>query len=99
MSGWQPIETAPKPSKSEAWEYLVDIWIYRPKHKTGYRIPDARYDINNDAWIDQDGKWVTGRHFRDEEGDNCFDPSDKGDEAKIATHWRPRPDPPSEDAG
>ena len=45
MSGWQGIESAPKPLKP----LLIDLWIERPNN-TSYRVIDA-------WWADEAG-WV-----------------------------------------
>ena len=48
MSGWQPIESAPKPLKV----VLIDLWIEKPDGE-GYRALDA-------WWADEAGWVVAG---------------------------------------
>ena len=94
---WKPIEDVLKEGTP------IDLWIIPPrkwpngfewkqKYVKACRYTDCVYDTLNDSWIRQ-GKWVTGRTFY-KDGDQYFDPTDKSEEAFIATHWMLPPGPP-----
>ena len=98
MGEWQTFNTPPRTTP-------VDLWLVPPRKfpkghewkakysSGGHRQTDCLYDKTNDSWI-KDGKWVVGRNFYNEDGDSCFDPADKSDEATIATHWMMPPSSP-----
>jgi hypothetical protein len=90
---WQPIETAPK---VRGYGTLIDIWIVDRRSGRGYRVPDAHYAPcdGREAWADNDGKWVTGKRYYDDEGDDCLDPAGTDEQSRVATHWMSLPDPP-----
>lgn len=91
MSEWKPIETVPKDGNS------VDLWIHRlPKTiKDGWRVADANF--TGKYWT-KNGKYLTGRHFYDDEGDECYDPDLADEGSTIISHWMPLPEPPEEKA-
>ena len=77
---WQPIETA-----DGLMEYVkVDLWV-RHSDGTGHREANA-YRVGR-YWNTSSGKWAEGRSFRDDEGEECFDPDDRGPKAFVVTHW------------
>ena len=82
-NGWQPIETAPKDGT------LMDIWAYRE------RIPDARFCIPHSYYNSATGKYATrpatfcSMEIVDIDGERGWDP------IQAATHWMPRPAPPT----
>lgn len=89
MSEWKTIESAPTDL-----ETLVDLWIV--KSGQGRRVADCHRSYGeHKCWLSHDGKWVTGRwYFDKDEEDRCYDPLLADDEAAVATHWMPLPEPP-----
>lgn len=92
---WQPIRSAPRSMEMKLMP-TFDIWVVDNKTGKGYRIPDASWCPHDgeDAWAGPDGKWVSGKRFYDEEGDECYDPACTDNESMVATHWMPRPEAP-----
>lgn len=95
MSGWLPIESAPR----EPYK-LIDLWVvpgprFHAKHRAKpHRMADA-YASGNGKYWEKGGKYVEGRSFYDEEGEQCFDPDDRGPDATVVTHWRQIPEGPT----
>ena len=89
---WLNIETAPRDGTE------IDLWIEGQVGRTGdsmgRRATNCHYSPVNDTWIDSSGEWVTGLYFYDDEGERCFDPTNKSAKAARATHWMPCPEPP-----
>ena len=44
QTGWWPIETAPKDGTP------IDLWVEFPEHSKARRIPDARWDVEEQSW-------------------------------------------------
>jgi hypothetical protein len=44
------------------------------------------------------GRYLEGRRYYDDEGDECLDLEDRSADATIVTHWRPLPGAPVERA-
>ena len=80
MSGWQPIDTAPKDGTPlDLW--AVDIFTDgRPQE--GGRYPDA-------GW--HEGRWF---HFDPIAGDNVPIEVEWSNGKTVATHWMPVPEGP-----
>lgn len=73
--GWRPIETAPK------YETSVDLWVENGTCEHGWRITDAWWCADAQAWLTSDADYgMPG---------NCLGPDDR------ATYWMPRPAPPA----
>jgi hypothetical protein len=97
MADWQPIETAPP------YPTRVDLWAVSTTNPAGRRRPNCiRAYSQHDAWIDEDGKYVNGLHYVDDEGDTCFAPGSDPKPAEVrhirsrivVTHWMPLPAAP-----
>lgn len=94
-SSWQPIATAPRiPDKP------IDLWVVLNKRCARdaikpHREADARSSGSGKYWITKDGKYIEGRWYYDDEGDECFDLDHRGSDATVVTHWMPLPEPPS----
>lgn len=94
MSNWQEIATAPRePYKP------IDLWVVpgkslgRTDRGKPHRIANAHCSGNGKYWLEK-GRYIEGRSFYDEEGEQCFDPNDRGPDATIVTHWQPIPEGP-----
>jgi hypothetical protein len=66
---------------------------YREERRSPHRVADAYASGNGKHWTEK-GRYIEGRTFFDDEGDECFDPDDRGPDATIVTHWMPLPEPP-----
>ena len=95
MGDWLPINTAPR----EPYKRL-DLWVipgrhFSQKHRAKpHRVADA-YASGNGKYWEKDGKYVEGRRFYDDEGEQCFEPDDRGPDATVATHWMAIPGGPT----
>ncbi|WP_426956801.1 hypothetical protein [Muricoccus radiodurans] len=88
MSGWHPIETAPRDGTR------VDLWIrasYAPHDRPpqGYRVTDAQWSPTS-GWVQviDAGSDAGGTRPLEYDGPGAF---------IDATHWRPIPDGPDAD--
>ena len=94
MTDWRPISTAPREPYMK-----IDLWVVpgRPLHGMDrakpHRVADA-YASGPGKYWEKDGKYVEGRRFYDDEGEQCFDPDDRGPDATVVTHWSPLPEAP-----
>lgn len=89
LDGWRPIETAPPTN----YHSLIDIWLVNRKTGEGWRSTDCRF--GGGGWIDsRTGKWVTGKRYINDDGDDVFDPTATDERSTVATHWRPAPPAP-----
>ncbi|TGU44626.1 hypothetical protein EN788_22175 [Mesorhizobium sp. M2D.F.Ca.ET.145.01.1.1] len=84
LTGWQPIETAPKDgTEIDVWAVTTDEWG-RPVNASRY--PDA-------SW--REGDEGTGWHALHDVWDHfLIDDSWSGGKT-IVTHWMPKPAPPA----
>src|ERR1700677_2641360 len=91
---WQPIASAPRDPYRP-----VDLWVVpgksagRMERGKPHRIANAYASGNGKYWLEK-GRWIEGRTFYDEEGEQCFDPDDRGPDATVVTHWMPVPEGP-----
>lgn len=93
--GWQPVETAPREP-----HVPLDLWVIPGKPLCGekakpYRATNAYVSGNRKHWLSSDGRYLEGRRYY-EDGDECFDPDDRGPDASHVTHWRYPPGAPSD---
>lgn len=91
--GWRTIDSAPR----ERYRY-IDLWLVNRKTGEGWLCQSGRWAPwdGRDAWAQRhDGKWVTGKRYFDETGDEYLDPAATDEQSIVATHWRPLPPPPS----
>ncbi len=54
MTGWQPIESAPKDGT------VIDLW-WQEDNDQGYRIPDCHFR-DDDFWIDDSGNLIAAQY-------------------------------------
>lgn len=88
---WRPIDAEAMSAP------LVDLWVRYRKTGREWRVTDCRLSggpLAHPNWIDPDGRWVAGKHYIDEDGDQCFDPDCRDEDSVIIVAWMPPPGPP-----
>ncbi len=98
---WRPIKEA-----QGVQDTVFDLWVISDGAPCGRRVTDCSPSTGGkDAWVDQDGKWVNGMYYTDDEGDECFAPGNnpRPEERVVCvlrrsfvTHFMSRPAPPTE---
>jgi hypothetical protein len=98
-NGWHPIATAPRIPYAR-----LDLWVVPGKplnnlpRAAPYREANATSSGNGKHWLTSKGRYLEGRRYYDDEGDECLDLEDRSADATIVTHWRPLPGAPVERA-
>ncbi|HRY03080.1 MAG TPA: hypothetical protein P5256_08135 [Beijerinckiaceae bacterium] len=98
-NGWHPIATAPRIPYAP-----LDLWVVPGKplnnlpRAAPYREANATSSGNGKHWLTSKGRYLEGRRYYDDEGDECLDLEDRSADATIVTHWRPLPGAPVERA-